>query len=74
MVLSVCQISSASSREAVTCFASINRLIYNEMTKVEWDKQFKDYNCELLEDNEMPYVDGGKAFGGKAVVVVIRKL
>ena len=50
-------------------FASINRLIYNETTKVEWDKQFKDCNCELLEDNEMPYVDGGKA-----VVVVIRKL
>ena len=50
-------------------FATVNRLIYNETTKVEWDKQFKDCNCELLEDNEIPYAEGFKA-----VLVVIRKL
>lgn len=49
-------------------FATVNIVFYNE-TMPEWERQFKDCNCELIEDNEMPYREGAKG-----VVVVIRKL
>lgn len=49
-------------------FATVNREIY-DVQKLEWAKQIKDCNCELIEDNEMPYREAAKA-----VVVVIHKL
>ena len=49
-------------------FATVRLDIYNE-TKLEWKRQLKDRNCELIEDNEMPYHDCAKC-----VVVVIHKL
>ena len=49
-------------------FATVNREIY-DVQRLEWTKQIKDCNCELIEDNEMPYREAAKA-----VVVVIHKL
>lgn len=49
-------------------FATVNREIY-DVQRLEWSKQIKDCNCELIEDNEMPYREAAKA-----VVVVIHKL
>ena len=47
--------------------ATINREIYDE-TRSEWVKQIKQCDCELIEDNEMPYRESAKA-----IVMVIRK-
>ena len=49
-------------------FATVNRELY-DVAKLEWDKQIKDCNCELIEDHEMPYREAAKA-----VVIVILKL
>ena len=49
-------------------FATVNREIY-DIERLEWAKQIKDCNCELIEDNEMPYREAAHA-----VVVVIHKL
>ena len=49
-------------------FATVNREIY-DVQRLEWAKQIKDCNCELIEDNEMHYREAAKA-----VVVVIHKL
>ena len=49
-------------------FATVNREIY-DVERLEWAKQIKDCNCELIEDNEMPYREAAHA-----VVVVIHKL
>ena len=49
-------------------FATVNREIY-DVQRLEWSKQIKDCNCELIEDNEMPYREAAKA-----VVLVIHKL
>ena len=48
--------------------ATVKTLIYGDEMKIEWEKNIMDCNCELIEDNEMPYRDSGEA-----VVVVIRK-
>lgn len=48
--------------------ATVRKLFYEE-TKLEWEKQIQECNCELLEENEMPYHDDTKA-----LVVVIHKL
>ena len=32
---------------------------YYEETKLEWERHIQDCNCELLEDDELPYRDGG---------------
>ena len=42
---------------------------YYEATKLEWEPQIQDCNCELLEDNEVPYEDSAKG-----VVLVVHKL
>ena len=47
--------------------ATVRSLFYNE-TKSEWDRQIRECNCKLLEDDEMPYHDESKA-----VVLVIHK-
>ena len=47
--------------------ATVNRELYDD-TMPEWKKQIKNCNCELVEDNEMPYRDAAKA-----VVIVVRK-
>lgn len=49
-------------------FATVNREIY-DVQRLEWAKQVKNCNCELIEDDEMPYREAAKA-----VVVVVRKL
>jgi ubiquinone/menaquinone biosynthesis C-methylase UbiE len=49
-------------------FATVNGEVY-DVQRLEWAKQIKDCNCELIEDNEMPYREAAKA-----VVVVIHKL
>ena len=47
--------------------ATVRTLFYKE-TKSEWERQLRECNCKLLEDNEMPYHDESKA-----VVLVIVK-
>ena len=48
-------------------FATVNQPVYDE-TKEEWKQQIKDCNCELIEDNEIPY-----STAVRAVLIVVRK-
>ena len=48
--------------------ATVNGTYYKE-TKLEWERHAQDCNCELLEDNEVPYVDSATG-----VVLVVHKL
>ena len=50
-------------------FATVNVQIYNTTTKPDWEKLIRDYNCQLIEENEMPHIDNGRA-----VLLVIKKL
>lgn len=47
---------------------SVNGKFYEE-TKLDWERHIQDCNCELLEYNEVPYLDGAKG-----VVLVAHKL
>ena len=44
-------------------------MAFYEETKLEWERHIQDCNCELLEDDELPYHDGSKG-----VVLVVHKL
>ena len=48
--------------------ATVNMAFYDE-TKLEWERHIQDCNCELLEDDELPYRDSSKG-----VVLVVHKL
>ena len=50
-------------------FATINSEVYGDVQRLKWAKQIKNCNCELIEDNEIPYRDAAKG-----VVAVIHKL
>ena len=47
-------------------FATIIQKVYDE--NEEWKQQIKDCNCELIEDNEIPY-----RTAVRAVLIVVRK-
>lgn len=48
--------------------ATVKHQLYASEQKIEWKKQITDCECDLVEENEMPYRDGA---GG--IVIVVHK-
>ena len=54
----------------LTCIGYSDKEYYDEDIAVQWKRQVRECNCELVEDDPMPYRDGLE----KGAVLVIRKL
>ena len=53
----------------LTCIGYSDKECYDEDVAVQWKRQIRECNCELIEDNPMPYRDGLE----KGAVLVIHK-